>query len=114
LAFKATDASGATSTTFLTETVNLVAVNDPPTLTTTAISPGFTEAAGVAAQASAVALFSNTDFNLVEAGQNVKSLTFTVSGLADGANETVVVDGTSITLGANITNSPSTATQAML
>src|SRR5471030_69500 len=52
---------------------------------------------------------SNT--STVEAGQAITSLTFTVSGLADGANETIVVDGTTITLGA--TASGTTTTNAM-
>src|SRR5204862_77889 len=42
---------------------------------------------------------------------SVTGLSFTVGGLADGANERIVVDGTAITLGAN--SSGTTLTNAM-
>ncbi len=47
----------------------------------------------------------------MEAGQTITGLTFTVSGLQDGANERIVVDGTTITLGA--TSSGTTTTNGM-
>ena len=47
----------------------------------------------------------------VESGQNITGLTFTVGGLQDGANERIVVDGSTITLGAN--SSGTTATNGM-
>ena len=49
--------------------------------------------------------------NPIESGQTITSLTFTVSGLVDGANETIVVDGKTITLGA--TSSGTTTTNSM-
>ncbi len=70
---------------------------DAPTLTATALNPTFTEAAGLGTQASPVAVFSGASVGTVEAGQTITGLTFTVSGLQDGANERIVVDGTTIT-----------------
>jgi hypothetical protein len=56
-------------------------------------------------------VFGAANASAIEAGQTIKNLTFTVSGLADGANEKLVVDGTAITLGGN--SSGTTATNAM-
>ncbi|MFX8422200.1 hypothetical protein ABTL73_21060, partial [Acinetobacter baumannii] len=72
-----------------------------PTLTATASNPTFTEAAGSGTQAAAVNVFSGTAVSTIEAGQTITSLTFTVGGLVDGANEKLSVDGTAITLGGN-------------
>src|SRR6185312_218582 len=83
-------------------TINITAVNDAPTLT---------EAAGLGTQAVPVSVFGAANASAIEAGQTIKNLTFTVSGLADGANEKLVVDGTAITLGGN--SSGTTATNAM-
>ena len=49
--------------------------------------------------------------NAIESGQTIIGLTFTVTGLADGANEKIVVDGTAITLGG--TSSGTTTTNGM-
>ena len=76
----------------------MVPVNDAPTLTATAPNPTFQEAANLGTQAAAVSVFSGANANTIESGQTITGLTFTVSGLADGANETVVVDGKTITL----------------
>ena len=88
-------ANGGADTTALAiaSTVNVVAVNDAPTLTATALNPTFTEAAGLGTQAAAVALFSGAADSTIEAGQTIIGLNFTVSGLLDGANESIVVDG---------------------
>ena len=63
----------------------MVPVNDAPTLTATALNPTFQEAAGLGTQAAAVAVFSGANANTIESGQTITGLTFTVSGLADGA-----------------------------
>ena len=60
-------------------------MNDAPTLTATASDPTFTEAAGLGTQAAAVSVFSSADANTIESGQTITGLTFTVGGLADGA-----------------------------
>ncbi|MDP3170410.1 MAG: VCBS domain-containing protein, partial [Polaromonas sp.] len=89
---------GATETANVNVTVT--PVNDAPTLTVSAVSPNFTEGSGLA-QAAPVSVFSGATVSAVEAGQNITGLTFTVSGLLDGANESIVVDGRTITLAAS-------------
>src|SRR5207244_879484 len=59
----------------------------------------------------AVSVFSGAAVSGIEAGQTITGLNFTVGGLADGANERIVVDGTAITLGAN--SSGTTTTNGM-
>jgi len=93
-----------------TVTINITAVNDAPTLTATAVNPTFAEGAG-STQAGAVSVFSGAAVGTVETGQTITGLSFTVGGLLDGANERIVVDGTTITLGAN--TSGTTATNGM-
>ena len=56
-------------------------------------------------------VFSSANVSTVESGQNIIALTFTVSGLVDGANESIVVDGKTITLGA--TSSGTTTTNGI-
>jgi uncharacterized delta-60 repeat protein len=94
-----------------TSTVRVNAVNDAPTLGATALNPSFTEAAGLGTQAAAVSVFSGAAVSTVESGQTITGLSFTVSGLVDGANEVVVVDGRTITLGA--TSSGTTVTNSL-
>jgi VCBS repeat-containing protein len=102
---------GSTSSVSVaTTTVNINSVNDAPTLTVTAASPNFTEAA-LSAQAAPVAVFSAATVSTVEAGQTVTGLTFTVTGLLNGANESIVVDGRTITLG--VTSSGTTTTNGL-
>ena len=96
-------ANGGQNTTALAiaSTVNVVAVNDAPTASATALNPTFQEAAGLGTQAAAVNVFGAANAATVEAGQNIIGLNFTVGSLLDGASERIVVDGTAITLGAN-------------
>jgi hypothetical protein len=89
-----------TSALNITSTVNVVPVNDAPTASVTALDPTFQEAAGVGTQAVAVNVFSGASVSTVEAGQNIIGLTFTADGLLDGTQESIEVDGTTITLGA--------------
>jgi glycine cleavage system H lipoate-binding protein len=105
------NAGSDTTTLSRASTVSVVAVNDAPTLSTTALNPSFTEAAGVGTQASAVNVFSGTSASAVETGQTLTSLTFTISGILDGASERISIDGVTITLGAN--SSGTTSTNAM-
>ncbi len=96
------DGDGGTSTDTVIQQVQVTPLNDQPTLTATAANVDFTEGAGNA-QGAQVAVFTNTIVNTVEAGQGILSLTFTVSGLHDGANERIQIDGAtfSLTDGAN-------------
>ncbi|WP_178119528.1 Ig-like domain-containing protein [Pseudomonas sp. SCB32] len=89
------DDQGATSQG--SSLVNLVAVNDAPVVSATGGNPTYTE------NGSAVDLFSGVSLDTVEAGQSIIGLTFTVSGLTDGASEILRIDGTDIALvhGAN-------------
>ncbi|WP_295449369.1 cadherin-like domain-containing protein, partial [uncultured Thiodictyon sp.] len=104
--------NGGVDTTVLgiASTVDVVKVNDAPTLTATGLNPTFTEGAGVGTQGAAVAVFSSAAAGTIEAGQNITGLTFTVSGLLDGVNESLVVDGTTITLGGNSSGTTTTNT----
>ncbi|MDP1886303.1 MAG: tandem-95 repeat protein [Polaromonas sp.] len=93
---------GTTAFSSATDTVSISAIdiNDAPTLTATALSPTFTEGVG-AIQSAAVAVFSSAAASTIEAGQSITGLTFQITGLVDGASESIVVDGRTITLGAN-------------
>ena len=50
-----------------------------------------------------MALFSGASIDPGEAGQNIRLITFTVSGLADGASERLTIDGSTIALVNNTT-----------
>ncbi|MDB5674644.1 MAG: hypothetical protein JWM65_1626, partial [Sphingomonas bacterium] len=102
-----TGTGGALHST-LVQTIAITAVNDAPTLTATALNPTFTEAAGIGAQAAAVALFSGTAASAVEGTQSITGLTLTVSGLIDGASEHITIDGTTIALGSGSTGTTAT------
>jgi hypothetical protein len=100
ITFTATDGS-ATSSTFLTETVNVVAVKDPPTLSVS------TSTAPYANNRGAQAVFSNAAISAVDAGQTITGLKFTVTNLDDSVNEKITVDGTEFSL-TDATNGTST------
>lgn len=72
--------------------VAVVPINDAPTFTTTASDPTFTE------KGAAASLFSGTVIDAIESGDNIKQLELAVSGLSDGADEQLMVDGESIAL----------------
>ena len=95
--------SGA-DTAVATATITVTSVNDAPTLIATAANPTFTEGAGLA-QGTAVSVFSGTAISTIEAGQSITSSTFTVSGLIDGSNEKVTINGTQLSLTDGITGS---------
>lgn len=78
----------------VTATLNMVAVNDPPTLTATGENPAFFQGG------AAVSLFSDAAASTVESGQSLKQLIITVTNVTDGdgANEWLSVDGQEIAL----------------
>jgi VCBS repeat-containing protein len=83
----------------LDSTVNVLPVNDAPTVSITQpSSPAFTEAAGLGTQGAAVAVFSGVAVSAVEAGQTIQALTFTIGGIRDGLNEELRLDGATILL----------------
>jgi gliding motility-associated-like protein len=85
------DGDGGTSVPALV-TVNVIAVNDAPIMTATALNPTYTEGG------TAVSLFSGTSISTVEAGQLIQQLRLTVSGVENGGMEELRIDGTSIML----------------
>jgi hypothetical protein len=85
------DGDGGVSTIYDT-TVNVTAINDAPSLSATGDDPTFTEGG------AAAGLYSSTSIDLVEAGDEVKTLTLTVAGLQNGADEILNVDGTDVAL----------------
>src|SRR5205814_1467612 len=111
--YAAIDNNGAQDATPATATITVTAVNDPPTLTATALNPTFTEGgtSGQSVQAAPVSVFSNGNVSTIESGQTITALTLTVGGLRDGSNERISIDGSAITLGAN--SSGTTATNGM-
>ncbi|CAD6879055.1 hypothetical protein [Methylomonas albis] len=89
--------SGGTANTgvnTLTEDLSMTvtSVNDAPTLTATTSTPTYTETG------AAVSVFSASALSTVEAGQTIDQVVFTVSGLADGASEIIVINGTDVAL----------------
>ena len=73
-------------------TASITAVNDAPTLTATGSSPAFVEGS------AAAVLFSSATVSTVEASQTLAGLVITVTNVADAANETLSIDGSSIIL----------------
>jgi hypothetical protein len=85
--------SGATGTATGSTQVNITAVNDPPTLTTTGTNPTYTE------NAAGSDLFTTpVTVSAIEAADKIKQVVLTVSGLADGTNEILHIDGSDVTL----------------
>ncbi|MBR8657664.1 hypothetical protein KDH83_30555, partial [Achromobacter sp. Marseille-Q0513] len=77
--------------------IDIVALNDAPTVAVTPRDPVHVPGG------SGVALFSGASIDPGEAGQNIKLMTLTVSGLADGASESLTIDGTTVALVDNTT-----------
>jgi len=75
-----------------TTTLTITPVNDAPSLSATGATPTYTEAG------SAVALFSGSAISATEGGQPIAQVVLTVSGLADGASENLVIDGVAVAL----------------
>ncbi len=84
--------TGGVETVSGTTEIAITPVNDPPSLSTTASNPNFVEGGASAS------LFSGTVIDTIEAGQTITGLSFTVSNLADGADERIIIDGTAFTL----------------
>ncbi len=99
------DGAGGNSTVS-TILIEVHAVNDPPVVNVTASNPTYTE------NTSAVQLFSGATVNTVESGQKVIQMTFSVSGVANGAAEKLVIDGSDVTLinGTSLTTNSNSVT----
>ncbi|MEQ9472029.1 MAG: DUF4347 domain-containing protein [Roseitalea porphyridii] len=85
-----TDASGGFTSSPADVTVNVVGVNDAPTVSATGGTPTFTE------NGSAVDLFSGVTIGTVETGQTISGMTFTVTNAE--ASDSITLDGTAIAL----------------
>jgi len=112
--FEGTNLSAYSVGQLMSAGIMRLAINSAPTLSATRTHPTFTETAQVGVQTAAVALFSGASVSTSDSGQSIKSIELQISGLVDGANEKILIDGTTIGLGANITNSPTTATNTMV
>ncbi|MHC4880032.1 MAG: beta strand repeat-containing protein, partial [Planctomycetota bacterium] len=88
----ANDGDGSGNINLGTVNVDITAVNDEPTLSTTASNPTFTEGG------AAASLFTGTSVSTVESGQTVSGLTLTITNVTNGSNERLNVDGTTIVL----------------
>jgi hypothetical protein len=93
-----------TTTLSIASAISVVPVDDAPTVSATGTNPTFTE------DGSAVSLFSGAAVSAIEAAQNIKSLTFTVNNVTDGAAERITVDGSTINL---VNGSGTTSTNGM-
>ncbi len=102
--------AGGALTASISGTINVTAYDDAPVVTATPTGNVFIEGAGSSTGAAA-SFFSGATVSAIESGQTIKSLTFTVGGLLNGASEQIVVDGTTILLGAN--SSGTTVTNGM-
>jgi hypothetical protein len=91
LSFTVDDGDGGTSTGSASATVNVTAVNDPPTLSATTTTTTYTE------DGAAVSLFSGANASTVESGQTITQFTITVSNVSD-TNEILNIDGSDIAL----------------
>ncbi|WP_455923426.1 beta strand repeat-containing protein [Pseudomonas putida] len=76
----------------ITATLSVVPVNDAPLLAGNANSVSYSTSG------TSAGLFTDVSVSTVEAEQSITTVTFTVSGVADGASETLTVDGTRISL----------------
>ncbi|GMQ49586.1 tandem-95 repeat protein [Vibrio sp. 10N] len=83
---------GVENSSSIQVTASITGVNDIPTLAATGSSPTFVEGS------SAVTLFSSAAVSTVEASQTLAGLVITVTNVADAANETLNIDGSSIIL----------------
>ena len=84
--------TGGVETVTGTTDITITPVNDAPSLTATASNPTFIEGAGPAS------LFSGASIDTIEAGQTITGLSLTITNLADGADEKIIIDGTAFDL----------------
>ena len=95
-----TDLQGTVETVYNDTSSNttVLDVMEAPVLTLTTANKTFTEASGAAQQANAVSgLFTSVNLSDAE-NNNIASITLSVSGLQDGANENLVVAGSNLSL----------------
>ncbi|PUE46836.1 hypothetical protein B9Z45_16360, partial [Limnohabitans sp. 2KL-17] len=88
--YQVTDVQGASVNQ--TATLTISGTNDAPTLSAN------TQTASYANDATAQTVFSGAFISAVDAGQTIKGLKFTVSGITDASSELITVDGTEFSL----------------
>ncbi|RMX06858.1 hypothetical protein D8I35_10225 [Corticibacter populi] len=81
-----------TSALSIAATVTVSAINDAPTIDAQAAVVSYSVAS------TTVNLFGDVTLSTIEAGQNIHTITFTVSGASDGGSEILTVDNTAIAL----------------
>ncbi|PHV61736.1 cadherin-like domain-containing protein [Cyanobacterium aponinum] len=77
----------------LISTIEVIPVNDQPTLNATGVNN-----APYNENASAVDLFSTISSSTIESGQTLTQLQLTVNNVSDGVNEVLNIDGSAVTL----------------
>ncbi len=92
LSVSGNDGDGSGNVAFGNVAVDITDVNDEPSLTAIASNPTFTEGG------AASSLFNSTAASTLEAGQVFSGFTLSISNLADGSNEALGADGSSISL----------------
>ncbi len=83
---------GTANSNIVTVSIVVNPVNDSPSLATTGTNPNFVEDGGP------VSLFSGSIVDLVEMGDQVRTIEMTVAGLQNGVDEQLAVDGQLISL----------------
>lgn len=76
----------------ITSNVSVITSNAEPTFVSTGSNPTYISAG------ASVEAFSSTNINTQNSGQTIIGLTFSISGLVDGADEKIVIDGSTIAL----------------
>ena len=92
LSFTVNDGDSSSNSATVTTTVNIVKVNDAPTLTVTTATPTLTE------NGAAVTLFSGATASAIESADALRTLTLTVNNVSDGASEVLNIDGSQVLL----------------
>ena len=105
--------SGGAKTGTVSGIIRINPVNDPPTLSLKPLNPPFLEAPGLGSLTNPVALFANANINSADAPQSITGLSLSITGLRDGGNEQLIVDGTVISLGSNTTAQSITANNGL-
>ncbi len=76
----------------LSSDVNVILINSEPSLTAVPTNPTFIEGS------AAVQVFDSATIDTMDAGQTVSAISLQVSGLVDGVDEKIIIDGAVVTL----------------
>ncbi len=95
---------GNSNSNSLTPVITITGINDEPTASATG------DNSSAAGAGSAVSVFSSTAISAVDIGENIASVTFTVSGLVDTSNEKMIIDGSTVDLMTTVGSTNATGT----